>query len=70
MRFDLSNNLLTLFFEGELNSYNSDFIEKEIEDVLTQNKFQTLYLDFAKLQYISSAGLRIVLKLKQKYKSF
>ena len=67
MRFDLSNNLLTLFFEGELNSYNSDFIEKEIEDVLTQNKFQTLYLDFAKLQYISSAGLRIVLKLKQKY---
>lgn len=67
MRFDLSNNLLTLFFEGELNSYNSDFIEKEIEDVLAQNKFQTLNLDFAKLQYISSAGLRIVLKLKQRF---
>ena len=67
MRFDLSDNLLTLFFEGELNSYNSDFVEKEIEDVLAQNKFQTLNLDFAKLQYISSAGLRIVLKLKQKY---
>ena len=67
MRFDLSNNLLTLFFEGELNSYNSDFIEKEIEDVLSANSFKTLNLDFAKLQYISSAGLRIVLKLKQRF---
>ena len=67
MRFDLSNNLLTLFFEGELNSYNSDSVEKEIDDVVSANKFQTLNLDFAKLQYISSAGLRIVLKLKQKY---
>ena len=67
MRFDLSNNLLTLFFEGELNSYNSDSVEKEIDDVVSANKFQTLDLDFAKLQYISSAGLRIVLKLKQKY---
>ena len=67
MRFDLSNNLLTLFFEGELNSYNSDFVEKEIDDIVSANKFQTLDLDFAKLQYISSAGLRIVLKLKQKY---
>ena len=67
MRFDLSNNLLTLFFEGELNSYNSDFVEKEIDDIVSANKFQTLNLDFAKLQYISSAGLRIVLKLKQKY---
>ena len=67
MRFDLSNNLLTLFFEGELNSYNSDSVEKEIDDIVSANKFQTLNLDFAKLQYISSAGLRIVLKLKQKY---
>ena len=67
MRFDLSDNLLTLFFEGELNSYNSDFVEKEIEDVLSANSFKTLNLDFAKLQYISSAGLRIVLKLKQRF---
>ena len=67
MRFDLSDNLLTLFFEGELNSYNSDFVEKEIDEVVNANSFKTLYLDFTKLQYISSAGLRIVLKLKQKY---
>ena len=30
MRFELSDNLLTLFFEGELNSYNADAMEKEV----------------------------------------
>ena len=67
MRFELTNNLLTLFFEGELNSYNSEYVEKEIDEVISSNHFQTLNLDFAKLQYISSAGLRIILKIKQKY---
>lgn len=67
MRFELSNNLLTLFFEGELNSYNADVMEKEIDEVLSSSKFQTLNLDFAKLHYISSAGLRIILKIKQKH---
>lgn len=67
MRFELTDNLLTLFFEGELNSYNADVMEKEIDEVLSSSKFQTLNLDFAKLHYISSAGLRIILKIKQKH---
>ena len=67
MRFELSDNLLTLFFEGELNSYNADAMEKEVDEVLSSSKFQTLNLDFAKLHYISSAGLRIILKIKQKH---
>ena len=67
MRFELTDNLLTLFFEGELNSYNADVMEKEVDEVLSSSKFQTLNLDFAKLNYISSAGLRIILKIKQKH---
>ena len=67
MRFELSDNLLTLFFEGELNSYNADVMEKEVDEVLSSSIFQTLNLDFAKLHYISSAGLRIILKIKQKH---
>lgn len=67
MRFELTDNLLTLFFEGELNSYNADVMEKEVDEVLSSSKFQTLNLDFAKLHYISSAGLRIILKIKQKH---
>ena len=66
MRFELTDNLLTLFFEGELNSYNADVMEKEIDEVLSSSKFQTLNLDFAKLNYISSAGLRIMLITMQR----
>ena len=67
MRFDLKDQVLTIFLEGELNSYNADNIEKEIEDIVSSNAFKTLNLDFSNLHYISSAGLRIILKLKQKY---
>ena len=67
MRFELNDKTLTLFFEGELNSYNADNIEKDIENTLANQKFETLILDFARISYISSAGLRIILKLKQKY---
>lgn len=67
MKFTLDNNILSLFFEGELNSYNADDVEKEIEEVTDHQTFQTLNLVFSQLRYVSSAGLRIILKLKQKY---
>lgn len=67
MRFELKEKTITLFLEGELNSYNAERIEKEIDDTLKGKDFKSLVLNFANLQYISSAGLRIVLKLKQKY---
>ena len=69
MRFNLSENILTLFLEGELNSYNADGVDKEIEETLKDKQFTSLVLNFEHLHYISSAGLRIVLKLKQKYKN-
>ena len=70
MRFENKENVLTLFLEGELNSYNADNIEKEIDNTLKDQKFDKLVLDFSHISYISSAGLRIMLKLKQTYKDF
>ena len=67
MRFVLNEKELTLYLEGELNSYNADNVEKEIEDTLKSQSFDRLVLDFSHISYISSAGLRIILKLKQKY---
>ena len=67
MKFELKENVLTLFLEGELNSYNADNIEKEIDSTLKDQKFDKLVLDFSHISYISSAGLRIMLKLKQTY---
>jgi len=67
MRYLLYKNVITLYFVGELNSYNADDIDKEIDEALAGKEFDTVYLDFTELKYISSAGLRIILKIKQKY---
>ena len=67
MRSELKDNCLTLYLEGELNSYNADGVEKEIENTIANKEFNKLVLNMENLRYISSAGLRIILKLKQKY---
>lgn len=66
MKYVLKDKTLTLYFEGELNSFNSEDVENEIEEILNSNdNYKKLVLDLEKLRYISSAGLRIIVKLKQ-----
>ncbi len=67
MRSELYKNIMTLYFVGELNSYNADDIDKEIDEAFAGKTFDTVNLDFSGLKYISSAGLRVILKIKQKY---
>jgi len=68
MKYELKNETMTVYFVGELNSYNADEIEKQVLNILENNAgFKVLNLDFADLSYVSSAGLRIILKFKQKY---
>ena len=67
MRFSLENDTLVIYLEGELNSYSAEPMGKEIDDIIANNKFKKLVLDLDMLRYISSAGLRIILRLKQQY---
>ena len=50
---------LTIVLEGELNTITAPDLEKVIKDNLSNIKL--LVLDFAKLEYLSSAGLRVLL---------
>ena len=43
---------------------------REIDDAIALGGFDTVRFDIAKLRYMSSAGLRIVAKLKQQYEDF
>ena len=65
MKHTLENNTLTFYLQGELNSFTSKDVEKEIETVMSNNIFNKVILDLKDLSYISSAGLRIIVRIKQ-----
>ena len=69
MKYELRNEELIISFEGELNSYNAESTEQEADGIIQKNSFNKLTFDFSELTYISSAGLRVILKFKQKYDS-
>ena len=58
---------LTLTVEGRIDTLTS----KELEDEITAElgNFDSLILDFAKLEYISSAGLRVLISTQKKLKA-
>ena len=53
----------TLLFEGQIDSNNAPEVKKKIDGLLPKKGVQTLTIDAKDLQYITSAGLRIVLAL-------
>ena len=59
---------LTIFFTGDVSSNNASQVEEDSFKITNSNSFKSLVLNFKDLRYISSAGLRVVLKLKQTYK--
>ena len=70
MEYKLEKDVLTISLEGELNSVNSESVGEEIDKIIEGKAFKSLVLDFDNVSYISSAGLRIILKLKQRYDDF
>ncbi len=58
---------LTLAVEGRIDTLTS----KELEDEITAElgNFDSLILDFADLEYISSAGLRVLISTQKKLKA-
>ena len=67
MEFKLENEIMTVFLPKEINSTNAEEIGAQIDESLEGKKFISIILDFSNCSYISSAGLRIVLRLKQAY---
>jgi len=54
-----TGNNVTIALEGRLDTTTAPELEAELKSVLEQA--DTLSFDFAKLEYISSAGLRVLL---------
>ena len=70
MKITIENGKETVInLSGQLDTLTSVDLEKEIAPIL-QGEAQTVVLDGAELTYISSAGLRLLLTLKNKGGSF
>ena len=67
MKYNLKNEILTLYLEGDLNSSNSEDVGEEIEEIASNKEFNKIVFDLENLRYISSAGLRTILRVKQQH---
>lgn len=65
MNHNIKNEVLTIFLKGKINSSNSDEVEQEIDAILSGVQFKSIVFDLRELEYISSAGLRILLRIKK-----
>ena len=66
-QYEILGNILLVSFRGRLNSANAAQIEAEILLHINQGVNQLL-LDLSELEYISSAGLRVVLVAAKRLK--
>ena len=57
---------LTLKVEGRIDTITSQDLDKEINDEM--GNFDSLIIDFSDLEYISSAGLRVLIATQKKLK--
>ena len=60
-----TDNTLKIALDGRIDSTNAADVEKQLDDTINENSFEELIIDAQKLEYISSAGLRIILRLKK-----
>ena len=67
MKTQIENGIVTLFLSGRVDSTNAQTTDDEISRCLAGLPHESLILDLSDLEYVSSAGLRIVLKLRKKY---
>ena len=67
MKTNYDNNTLTLFLAGRIDANNSAQTEAEISDVLNKNPGIVPVFDASELEYISSAGLRVILKFRKAF---
>lgn len=63
--FDQKENECVIRLEGRVDSSNSHEVMLEIEQAIPKQDEMKVIMDLCKLEYISSAGLRIILKMKK-----
>lgn len=61
------NGVKVLRLEGRLDAISSVVLEKKLDENITHQRVRVL-LDFTKVDYLSSAGMRLLLSMTKKFK--
>ena len=65
MKNEVSNNILTIYLEDRIDSNNAGKVEEEIGKIIEENKGKKTVFNAGNLAYISSAGLRVLMKYRK-----
>lgn len=65
MKTKLENGTLTIHLEGRIDSGNAPEVEKNVFAAIEEAGSALIVLDASMLEYISSAGLRVIMKLRK-----
>ena len=68
MNSKFENNVLTIYLEGNVDTTNAEAVGAEMQSIRDEHPEGQLILDLEDLHYISSAGLRQILRLKKREK--
>ena len=63
--YRLDNNILYIAIEGRIDASNASLVEEKIFEIKKSNNDKHIVIDADKLEYISSAGLRVILRLRK-----
>ena len=66
MRTETERNQAIAYLEGRITSANAEEILHDLSRVITENPGRELIIDAGNLEYISSAGLRVLLQISRK----
>ena len=70
LKASCENGRLVIAMSGHIDSSNASEVEREIGELCAAHPHNALALDMEELEYISSAGLRVVLRLRKAEKDF
>ena len=67
MKFESNGNTILFSLPQRIDSTNAASVEKDIMEVLNSGNYNAIEFDAETMEYISSAGLRIILRIQKKY---